>query len=255
MTTEQDQVAVTQADRDAIADAVKPYADYHGDLPDYDDPLRPVYESGIQYAVELLAKELKVMDWHPCDGTEEFDGDLGGTLMNIVLAAMPKDEHGEPIYPCDLRTPAPSSSQGSEGEAHIVALALSKTTSVGQTYSMSQSWRIGGSRQDAIDQAILFAAKEKPGFGIWETLVTSVPLATPPTDAAIEESVRVEREACARLVANFGLALPPVEQRGTEMPEGVQIWGCAFDNRQSNQADIAAAIRARSTASAQGETA
>jgi hypothetical protein len=86
----------------AVAEAAKPWADYHGDLPDYDHPLRPVFESGIQYAVELLAKELGVEDWTPCDGTEEFDGDLGGTLMNIVLEAMPKDEHGDPIYPRDL---------------------------------------------------------------------------------------------------------------------------------------------------------
>jgi hypothetical protein len=85
-----------------ITEMVKPWTDYHGDLPDYDHPLRCVYESGIQYAVELLAKELGVEDYAPCDGTEEFDGDLGGTLMNIVLEAMPKDEHGDPIYPKDL---------------------------------------------------------------------------------------------------------------------------------------------------------
>jgi hypothetical protein len=88
--------------REMLASACEPWADYHGDLPDYDHPLRPVYESGIQYAVELLAKELRVEDWTPCDGTEEFDGDLGGTLMNIVLEAMPKDEHGDPIYPREL---------------------------------------------------------------------------------------------------------------------------------------------------------
>lgn len=87
---------------DAVREAAKPWADYHGDLPDYDHPLRPVFESGIQYAVELLAKQLGVADWTPCDGTEEFDGDLGGTLMNIVLAAMPEDAHGDPIWPRDL---------------------------------------------------------------------------------------------------------------------------------------------------------
>ncbi|WP_293875519.1 hypothetical protein [Sphingomonas sp. UBA978] len=85
-----------------LAELVKPFADYHGDLPDYNHPLRPTFESGIQYAVELLAKELGVKEWVPCDGTEEFDGDLGGTLMNIVLEAMPKDEDGDPIHPRDL---------------------------------------------------------------------------------------------------------------------------------------------------------
>jgi hypothetical protein len=81
---------------------LQPWANYHGDLPDFDHPLRPVYESGIQYAVELLATVLKVTNYEVCDGTEEFDGDLGGTLLNIVLAAMPKDEHGDPIDPREM---------------------------------------------------------------------------------------------------------------------------------------------------------
>lgn len=89
-----------------VADAAQPWWTCHGDLPDYDHPLRCVFESGVQYAVELLAKTLDVDDWTPCDGTEEFDGDLGGTLMNIVLAAMPTDEHGDAIYPKDLRAPS-----------------------------------------------------------------------------------------------------------------------------------------------------
>jgi hypothetical protein len=87
---------------ESLSAAIEPFADFHGDLPDYDHPLRPCYESGIQYAVELLAKELGVDDYRICDGTEEFDGDLGGTLMNIVLAAMPKDDDGDPIWPRDL---------------------------------------------------------------------------------------------------------------------------------------------------------
>ena len=86
----------------ATADLVKPWADFHGDLPDDDHPLRCVYEAGIQYAVRLLAKELKVSDYDACDGTEEFDGDLGGTLFNIVLAALPNDQHGDDIYPEQL---------------------------------------------------------------------------------------------------------------------------------------------------------
>lgn len=84
------------------AELAKPCADYHGDLPDFDHPLRPVYESGIQYAVELLAKVLGVEGYEICDGTEEFDGDLGGTLLNIVVKTWPTDEHGDWI---DLRNP------------------------------------------------------------------------------------------------------------------------------------------------------
>lgn len=86
---------------DAV-ELVKPWADFRGDLPEYDHPLRCVFESGIDYAVRLLAETLKVDDWQYCDGTEEFDGDLGGTMFNIVLAAMPKDEAGDEIHPNEL---------------------------------------------------------------------------------------------------------------------------------------------------------
>jgi hypothetical protein len=85
-----------------LREAAKPWADYHGDLPDYDHPLRPVFESGVQYAVELLAKMLHVEDWEICDGTEEFDGDLGGTLLNIVIKTWPTDQNGDWL---DLRDP------------------------------------------------------------------------------------------------------------------------------------------------------
>ncbi len=88
---------------DTVSKATEPWADFHGPLPDYDHPLRCVYESGIQYAVDLLAKVLSVTDYEICDGTEEFDGDLGGTMFNIVLAAMPTDADGDAMHPKDVR--------------------------------------------------------------------------------------------------------------------------------------------------------
>lgn len=94
--------APTPADDEKLVEAAKPWADFHGDIPDWDHPLRCVYESGIQYAVDLLAKTLKVEDYEVCDGTEDFDGDLGGTMFNIVLKALPKDEHGDEIHPSEL---------------------------------------------------------------------------------------------------------------------------------------------------------
>jgi hypothetical protein len=86
-----------------MREALEPWSNHNGPLPEYDSPFAGVFDSGVQYAVELLAKELKVDDWTPCDGTEEYDGDLGGTLMNIVRAAMPEDEHGEPMWPKEVR--------------------------------------------------------------------------------------------------------------------------------------------------------
>ena len=79
-----------------------PWKNHSGPLPAYDSPISCVFDSGVQHAVELLAKELSVDDWQVCDGTEEYDGDLGGTMMNIVTAAMPEDEHGDPIWPSEL---------------------------------------------------------------------------------------------------------------------------------------------------------
>lgn len=92
-----------QGSGEDISEIVAPWADFHGELPDYDHPLRCVFESGVQYAIELLAKELGVTDWQICEGTEEFDGDLGGTLMNIVRAAMPEDAYGEHMWPSEVR--------------------------------------------------------------------------------------------------------------------------------------------------------
>jgi len=118
--------SVSSASAEAVTEAAKPWANYHGDLPDYDHPLRPVFESGIQYTVEMLAKQLDVAEWVPCDGTEEFDGDLGGTLMNIVLEAMPKDEHGDAIWPRDLpgnaasSEPVPATNQAGEVERAVL---------------------------------------------------------------------------------------------------------------------------------------
>jgi hypothetical protein len=83
-----------------------------GDVPDYDDPLYYVFVSGCEYAVRLLAKTLDVTDYDQCDGTEKFDGDLGGTLLNVVLAAMPKNADGDEMYPNEVRAalaqPTPS---------------------------------------------------------------------------------------------------------------------------------------------------
>jgi len=90
------------AEHAAMKALTEPFKDFHGDLPDYDHPMRCVFESGIQYAVELLAKELGVEHWEVCDGTEEFDGDLGGTMVNIVCVSLPEDEHGDRMFPRDV---------------------------------------------------------------------------------------------------------------------------------------------------------
>jgi hypothetical protein len=86
-----------------VADAVKPWQYCNGPVPDYDDPLHCVFVSGCEYAIRLLAKTLDVTEYDQCDGTEEFDGDLGGTLFNVVLAAMPKNADGDAMYLDEVR--------------------------------------------------------------------------------------------------------------------------------------------------------
>lgn len=122
--------AALQGQEQALKQACEPWSNYHGDLPDYDHPLRCVYESGIQYAVNLLAKYLDVEHYEVCDGTEEFDGDLGGTLLNIVLAAMPKNADGDPIYPQELR----AALQGQEVRLPSFRAAWAKKEAEGYRY-------------------------------------------------------------------------------------------------------------------------
>lgn len=82
--------------------ACQPWADYHGNVPDWDSPLHAVFVSGMTYAERALAKVLCVESYSPCEGTECFDGDFEGTLFNIVLEAMPRDADGDPLTPREV---------------------------------------------------------------------------------------------------------------------------------------------------------
>lgn len=55
------------------------------DEPEYihDDPL---FNKGVQYVVELIARELSVTDWVAGDGSEDYDTDLWQTILNILSA-------------------------------------------------------------------------------------------------------------------------------------------------------------------------
>lgn len=115
----------------------EPYKHHHGPLPDFDSPIACVFDAGVQYAVELLAKELGVTDWTACDGTEEYDGDLGGTLMNIVREAMPLNSDGERLWPSEVvaaLSPAPG--------------ATAQDGVVGNDKAWELSWRIDRIRED-----------------------------------------------------------------------------------------------------------
>jgi hypothetical protein len=143
-TTDADQ----RVEGEALSEAVIPWTNFHGDLPDYDHPLCCVYESGIQYAVELLAKTLNVDDYEVCDGTEEFDGDLGGTMFNIVLAAMPKDADGDPIYPQELRAALSRTAGEREALEKLRELSEKAHPRVGASVKvLAELLRLGAERQ------------------------------------------------------------------------------------------------------------
>lgn len=76
-----------------LADACKPWEHCTGEPPEYDSPLHEVYCAGAEKAVSLLASALGVKQYTGADGSDSFDGDLGGTLANIV-----KEWRAEQIY-------------------------------------------------------------------------------------------------------------------------------------------------------------
>lgn len=68
-----------------LARACAPWEDSTAEPPDWDSPLHQVFDAGVTYAERLLAKRLGVTRYTACDGTESYDGDLGGTLCAIVV--------------------------------------------------------------------------------------------------------------------------------------------------------------------------
>lgn len=50
------------------------------------DPNGEIFDSGVEHAINLLAKALGVTNWVPAEGSEEYDTDVMGTLMNIMTA-------------------------------------------------------------------------------------------------------------------------------------------------------------------------
>jgi hypothetical protein len=56
---------------------------------------RGTFDAGVEHVVNMLAKRLGVTDWVGADGSEDYDQDLGDTLMNIIKAkGLYSDEDG-----------------------------------------------------------------------------------------------------------------------------------------------------------------
>lgn len=59
-----------------------------------DDP-EEAADWAADFVLETLAKALGVTDYTPCDGTETWDGDVAGTVYNILRAARVLNDENE----------------------------------------------------------------------------------------------------------------------------------------------------------------
>lgn len=76
-----------------VAEACKPWEHSVGEPPPWESPLHEVYSAGATKAAQLLADLLGVKQYTDADGSESFDGDLLGTLRNIII-----EHRAERIY-------------------------------------------------------------------------------------------------------------------------------------------------------------
>ncbi|MER9912856.1 hypothetical protein NKJ71_19710 [Mesorhizobium sp. M0050] len=100
----------------------KPWEFGAGDPPDYDSPLTGVYEAGISYAFDQLAGMFNVKKYTGSDGAGTLEGDVAGTLQNILIAAGFVNADGDLAAPVDHpEVVGGSVSQGAVSLAAMVA--------------------------------------------------------------------------------------------------------------------------------------
>lgn len=74
-------------DENAVREACKPWKYGVGDPPDYGSPMMGPYSAGVTYAIQMLADLTGAKDYVGADGSESFEGDVRGTIMNVLKAA------------------------------------------------------------------------------------------------------------------------------------------------------------------------
>lgn len=77
-------IPLTKSDRAAIVAALRDLRARPA-MPDDDEDVR-TFDDGVQHTVLLLAKWLDAEGWEMCDGSEDYDTDLGNTLLSILAA-------------------------------------------------------------------------------------------------------------------------------------------------------------------------
>lgn len=78
----------------ALREACKPWEYSTGEPPEWENPLRGVFEAGITYAVQRLARMLHVESYEGGDG-EELNEALDRELANVMRAAGFEDQEGD----------------------------------------------------------------------------------------------------------------------------------------------------------------
>ena len=76
--------------------------------PEWDSELYEIFDNGISYAIKSLAYLLDVKHYTPCDGSETLEGDVSGTLANILIAAGYRTEDGDLAKPHEIAQTAPA---------------------------------------------------------------------------------------------------------------------------------------------------
>jgi hypothetical protein len=80
---------------DPVKEACKPWQYGVGDPPDYESPLTGPYSAGVTYAIQQLADLTEAGDYVSADGSETFENDVRGTILNVLKAAnIYDDEEG-----------------------------------------------------------------------------------------------------------------------------------------------------------------
>ena len=92
-----------KAEGDALRKACEAWEHCVGDPPEWESPLMDVWQAALMWSTELLAKRLNVTNYVAIDGSDSIEGDHGGTMMQVLIAAGLIDADTHESVSADLR--------------------------------------------------------------------------------------------------------------------------------------------------------
>jgi|SRR5882672_802711 len=79
-------------------------------------------DEGADFAINYLAKLLDAENWTVCDGTEEWEGDVEGTIFNVLIAGRVINEEDHAIARHPTVTPDLKAGEGMGNEEVCMAV-------------------------------------------------------------------------------------------------------------------------------------